>query len=196
MWSLMATLLSENVCYCPETRIKTNKSRGTHWNWGSGKHKIHWGAAYWFTHYTSNGSDPKIRFCTKIDIVQCPSLDSFPFQFAQQVPLITILVHFSECDNCSKFLASFGRDLSFALRACNHWRGCFAHWLPNLFSRDPESRFYSNRNRNRCPMQFKQQKSKPGPNSLDFVRLKIGGVQIPLPTSNWFKTFCKMKRQL
>ena len=113
-----------------------------------------------------------------------PSLDSFPFQFAQQVPLMTILVHFAECDNRSKFLASFGRDLSFALRACNHWRGCFAHWLPNLFSRDPESRFYSNRNRNRCPMQFKQQKSKPGPNSLDFVRLKIGGVQIPLPTSN------------
>ena len=25
----MATLLSVNVCYCPETRIKTNKSRGT-----------------------------------------------------------------------------------------------------------------------------------------------------------------------
>ena len=24
----MATLLSENVCYCPETRIKTNKSLG------------------------------------------------------------------------------------------------------------------------------------------------------------------------
>ena len=80
---------------------------------------------------------------------------SIPVCTVCTVSLITILVHFAECDNRSKFLASFGGDLSFALRACNHWRGCFAHWLPNLFSRDPESRFYSNKNRNRCPMEFK-----------------------------------------